>query len=786
MSGAGVLQESVLGRLAARIHLMTYGPNASESRDPEHYRVLVHSLFSSPTSIILSNVVGTAISLFCWKSSGHWVFLPVFWLTAGIVALRIATVARYHASVRRRPQTDQEIKAWDREFFIGATAFSAVLGMMSFIALAMTDDIPCHIITIVTAIAFSAGYVARNAGRPVFVIIQLLAFCVPMCIGLTETDHPFYSVISLFIAFFIITNISIAFSLNRNLLELAAARKRSETLATSLRSKNVTLDSALNSMTHGLVMFSGDLELELSNLRFQDMYRVSPEDLTPGTFLTSLLDHLIAAQVLSPSAARDLGEVSRRALRSGQASKIEILTEKDQVFIVQAEVTSDGGILMVTEDATERKAAAAQIERMAHTDNLTGLPNRFRFNQVLRRACNEAEGGGSTFAVFYIDLDNFKTVNDSLGHEAGDDLLVQVSQRLQTILAQGELVARFGGDEFLLLSRPQHPEAAAGTGRRVLEAMAAPFDLSGRTVVATTSVGVALVPEHGRAPSDVLRAADMALYAAKAAGRNTFVVFQPEIARNLSTRRELESDLREACRTGKLFLNYQPIVNLKSLRPVSYEALMRWEHPTRGLVPPSDFIPIAEQTGLIVEMGEWAIRRACMDARDWPADISVAVNVSAFQFKNTAGLIGAVKDALLISRLPPNRLELEVTESLLIEDQDASLEAIRALHRIGVRFSLDDFGIGYSSLAYLARYPFSKVKIDRTFAQHVTSNGPSRSIIEVVCQLADRLGMRVVVEGIETEQQKREIERIGAEQAQGYLFGRPQPVDKMIRVRDAA
>jgi diguanylate cyclase (GGDEF)-like protein len=786
MQDAGHVQTSGIRRLLARVSLMAYGPHAAESRDPRHYRVLVHSLFSSPASIILSNVVGTAISMFCWKSSGNPVFVPLFWLTGVIVSLRILTVCRYHAAIRARDQTDAEIKAWDREFFVGATAFSAVLGMTCYIALAWTDDIPSHIITIVAAIAFSAGYVARNAGRPIFVIVQLLAFCGPMAFGLSEADHPFYSVISAFIAFFIITNVAIAFSLNRNLLELAAARKRSETLANSLRSKNLTLDSALNSMTHGLVMFDAQLKLELANSRFAEMYRLAAEDLTPGTLLTELLDKLIHAQVLAPATARNLGEVSRRALRSGHTSDIEIVTERGQIFIAHAEVTADGGILIVTEDATERKAAAAQIERMAHSDNLTGLPNRFRFSQVLRKVCAEAEGGEKTFALLYIDLDNFKIINDSLGHECGDQLLVEVAARLQTIVSHGELVARFGGDEFLLLSCPRDPEGAAATGRSVLEAMAPPFELAGRTLHVTTSVGVALIPEHGTDPSDVLRAADMALYAAKAAGRNTVVMFEPSIAENLSTRRELEHDLREACRTGKLFLHYQPIVNLRSRKVVSYEALMRWEHPTRGFVPPSDFIPIAEETGLIVEMGEWAIRRACTDALHWPSDVSVAVNVSAFQFKNTAGLISAVKDALLLSRLPPNRLELEVTESLLIEDQDASLEAIQALHRIGVRFSLDDFGIGYSSLAYLARYPFSKVKIDRTFAQHVTTEGPSRSIIEVVCQLADRLGMRVVVEGIETEHQRREVEFLGAEQAQGWLFGKPQPVTQINQRLDAA
>ena len=340
MDGVGA---SPFGRLGARLWLMAYGPPARESRDPRHYRVLVHSLFSSPTSIILSNVVGAAISLFCWKSSGNPVFVPLFLVTASIVALRIVTVARYHAAIRRRELTDPEIKQWDREFFVGATAFSAVLGVMCYIALAWTDDIPSHIITIVAAIAFSAGYVARNAGRPIFVIVQLLAFCVPMCIGLSQNEHPFYPVVAAFIAFFIITNVAIAFSLNRNLLELAAARKRSETLASSLRSKNLTLDSALNSMIHGLVMFSADLELELANSRFAEMYRLSAADLAPGTLFTTMLDRLIAAQVLAPPAARDLGAVARRALRSGQTTDIEILTERGQIFVVHAELTSDGG-----------------------------------------------------------------------------------------------------------------------------------------------------------------------------------------------------------------------------------------------------------------------------------------------------------------------------------------------------------------------------------------------------------------------------------------------------------
>lgn len=771
--------------VAARLVALANGRHAETANDPRRHRLMVHSLFSSPTAMIMSNVVGTMIPLFCWYASQDREFLPVFAATVLVVLCRIG-LAIHYGRLDKGALRDREVVLLDRLFFAGASAFSLALGVTCFLALANTDSISCHILTIVCAIAYSAGYVARNAGRPYFVIVQLFCFCVPTCLGLVEASDPLYAAVAAFIVFFILTNVVITFSLNRNLLELDSAQRQAETLAASLRSKNMTLDSALNSMTHGLVMFGPSLELEVANLRFAELYRLDRSDLAPGSLLTDILDRLIDTQVLAPAPARDLGEICRRALRLRQTSPVEILTERGQVFVIHAEITDEGGILIITEDATDRKEAAAQIERMAHTDNLTGLPNRFRFTQVLRKSCAESADGQAEVAVFYVDLDDFKTVNDSLGHEAGDQLLVEVSKRLRSVLQHGQTVARFGGDEFLLLAPVRSGPEAVEMGRRLIAAMAAPFSLSGSVLHVTMSVGIALVPDHGTDPSDVLRAADMALYSAKSAGRNTVVLFEPMIATALQTRRALELDLREACRTGKLFLQYQPIVNLKSLAPISFEALMRWKHPTKGLVPPSDFIPIAEQTGLIAEMGDWAIRRACTDAAAWPGDTSVAVNVSAVQFRDPDRLIRAVKDALLISRLPPNRLELEVTESLLIEDQESSLEAIQALHRIGVRFSLDDFGIGYSSLAYLARYPFSKVKIDRTFAQHVTSDGPSRSIIEVVCQLAQRLSMTVVVEGIETEQQRREIVALGAEQAQGWLFGRPQPAETLFAPQKAA
>ena len=770
-----------------RVVSLARGPHAALASDPEAYRVLVASLFSSPTSLILSNTVGALVPLFCWFASGAPVFLWFAGAAAAIVLGRAVTLYRFRR-VRQRALSTLAMWRWDREYFLGATAFSINLGAANFVALAGTDNVPCHIITIVCGIAFSAGYVARNSGRPLFVIVQLVCFCLPMALGLALATDPFYEVIALYIVLFAVTNVSIVFSLNRNLLQLAAATKQSALLAESLRHKNMTLDSALNSMTHGLCLFSRDLQLEVSNSRFLELYGLSKADVAPRTPLLEITAHLVAAQILTPQSASDLEQLCARAATLSASGEREMQIETGQVFVVTVETTDDGGILLLTEDASARKAAAAQIERMARSDTLTNLPNRFRFGELLKTRLSSAleTPGGPDLVLLYIDLDDFKVVNDTMGHEAGDHLLIKVAERLGLLLDGDGVVGRFGGDEFLILAEARSADEALALGRSVTAALAEPIDLDGTPISITTSVGLALGPQHGREPSELLRAADMALYAAKAAGRNNATIYTPDIADALSHRRAMEVDLREATRTGRLSLHYQPIVDARTDQVRSYEALMRWHHPEKGMISPAEFIPIAEQTGLIVQMGAWALRQACMDARSWPEAVGVAVNVSAFQFKDPARLIEAVKDALLISGLNPSRLELEVTESLLIADQEATLEAIRVLRRLGVRFSLDDFGTGYSSLAYLARYPFSKVKIDRSFAEHLTSDSSSRSIIEVVIQLASKLGMRVVVEGIETEAQRREIVALGAEQAQGWLFGRPKPVSALTPVRQDA
>jgi diguanylate cyclase (GGDEF)-like protein len=748
--------------------------------EPAVYRLLVESLYSSPASVVPGCIVAVLTCLLCWWASNEPMLLEVAIATGVVGVFRIITVVAYHRRGAKQ-ETIAEMRQWDREFMLGATALSLCLGYNALIALTYTTSPAAHLIAVAATIAFASGYVARNAARPFFVVVQLVLFTGPMAFGLLASADPFYNAIGYFCFMFVISNIAMTLSVHRNLIALSRSKKRSEALAATLSLKNVTLDAALNNMNYGLAMFDAELNLSVCNRRFVELYEITPELCPTGTPL-SRIGGLIAEQgATSAEQADAVMDACRLALLDLRAISFEGLTRAGRNLVVSVEAVQGQGVLVLVEDATDRKRSEATIERLARFDDLTGLANRFELGNTLAEAFAKLANGAS-FALHYLDLDNFKQVNDSLGHEAGDAVLVEAARRLRESARAGDIVARFGGDEFVLVQFA--PEQAAALAQRIVDRMAVPFDVAGREVHVTTSIGIALAPEHGGSPSEILRHADLALYKAKAAGRSTFVTFAPEMGRAVAERQDLEFLLRRAMDQGGLQLHYQPIVDLESGGVKSFEALMRWSHPDFGSIAPSVFIPLAEETGLIVRMGEWAIECACRDASAWPASMSVAVNVSPVQFRDPERLIAAVTRALASSKLAPERLYLEVTESLLIENQESTLEAIRLLRGLGVRFSLDDFGIGYSSLAYLSTYPFSQVKVDRSFAQSVTFNANSEIIIEAVCSLSRRLGMSVVVEGIETAEQMEAVKRLGAERAQGFLFGRPGPVERMPDLLD--
>ena len=425
-----------------------------------------------------------------------------------------------------------------------------------------------------------------------------------------------------------------------------------------------------------------------------------------------------------------------------------------------------------------QRRAEARVHYLAQHDVLSGALNRASFNDELERAAWRAEAGGSGFAVLCVDLNRFKEVNDSLGHAAGDEVLRQVSHRLHALLRHGDHVARLGGDEFAVLQTGvEGPQDVIKLAQRVVESLATPYQYDGHPIASGGSVGAAIYGADGKQAGELLRKADLALYRAKG-DSGGFSFYEAQLDQQLHERRQLAHDLGIAIESGDLSLHYQPLYAADGVTLTGYEALARWQHPTRGNVPPADFIPVAEETGLIEPLGRMVLRRACVEAATWPDPLTVAVNLSAVQFRND-GIVRMVIDALADTGLAPERLELEITESLLMVDTDRVVRALHALSALGVRIAMDDFGTGYSSLAYLWRFPFDKLKIDRAFTKGLAEDPKVNLIVRSIVSLAHSLQIRVNAEGVETDGQMRALQKHGCDELQGFLLGRPQPADKL-------
>jgi diguanylate cyclase (GGDEF)-like protein/PAS domain S-box-containing protein len=432
-------------------------------------------------------------------------------------------------------------------------------------------------------------------------------------------------------------------------------------------------------------------------------------------------------------------------------------------------------LLGVIEDITERKHSEQRIAHLAHYDALTNLPNRVLLRDKLERELSLVRRGGQ-LAVLYLDLDHFKSVNDTLGHSTGDELLKAVTTRMRGCLRDSDILARLGGDEFAIVQTAiDHPTDAGMLAQRLRDAITQTcYDLNGHQVVVDISIGIALAPGDGVDVDQLLKCADMALYGAKSDGRGTYRYFEPEMDARMKTRRSLEVDLRRALADNELELHYQPLVRFADNTVSGCEALLRWCHPERGMISPGDFIPVAEETGLINAIGEWVLRKACAEAATWPGDAKIAVNVSPVQFRNR-GLMQAVLNALTAANLAPHRLELEITESVLMQSNEATLRLLHQLRELGVRISMDDFGTGYSSLSYLRSFPLDKIKIDRSFVNDLSNGTDGAAIMQAILTLANSLNMTTTAEGVETERQAEMLRAMGCIEMQGYLFSAPKP-----------
>jgi diguanylate cyclase (GGDEF)-like protein/PAS domain S-box-containing protein len=460
--------------------------------------------------------------------------------------------------------------------------------------------------------------------------------------------------------------------------------------------------------------------------------------------------------------------------RKADRTKIDVA-----VYARRQTFQSRAAVLIAAIDITERKRAEARVAFMAHHDALTSLPNRVLLHSCMAEMLNRLRRNLKGFAVICVDLDNFKTVNDTYGHPFGDRLLQAVAVRLKSLLAEDDIVARLGGDEFAIIqTNVTQPEHVSALVQRLIDAVGKPFALEGHDISVGVSVGIALAPGDSTDADALLKNADMALYRAKADGRGTFRFFEPEMDARVQARHRLEIDLRAALQNGQLELHYQPLVDLRTGKVNGFEALMRWCHPERGWITPIEFIQVAEETGLIAQVGAFVIQQACTDAASWPRDVKVAVNLSPLQFRYGT-LFQQVKDALQRSGLAASRLELEITETLLLEKSDQVIATLHALRALGVRISMDDFGTGYSSLSYLRSFPFDKIKIDQSFVRDLSANEDSQAIVRAVVGLGESFGITITAEGIETESDLKRLIEDGCNEGQGYLFSKAMPANKI-------
>jgi diguanylate cyclase (GGDEF)-like protein len=541
-----------------------------------------------------------------------------------------------------------------------------------------------------------------------------------------------------------------------------------------LQLQNIKLDAALQNMSQGLVMFDADRKLVFCNQQYTNIYGLPLDLIKPGTTQDQILEHRVASGIIPESTADEY--VSDRTTKAAAGTLSERLLELSdgRTLSVVIRPLPNGGWVTTHQDVTERRRAEVKIDHMAHYDALTDLPNRVAFSKALNATLDRAAANGEQFAVLSIDLDRFKEANDTYGHLVGDAVLCEVARRLQAS-AGGAFLARIGGDEFILVMEDSaQPAAAAALAERLLASLVNDIEVEGHHIKLGMSVGVAVYPADGLDAKTLMINADVALYRAKAETHRAAIFFDREMSVGRSEQRALQEDLRSAIDRGELLLHYQPQFRMTG-EPIGFEALVRWQCPKRGMVSPGTFIPVAEESSLIITMGEWVLREACREAASWPRPLTIAVNISPIQFRH-GDLPGLIHSVLLETGLAPGRLELEITEGVLINDFSRAVSILNRLKSIGVKIAMDDFGTGYSSLSYLQAFRYDKIKIDRIFISDLEHNHNSRAIVHAVVGLGQSLNLPVLAEGVETEAQHALLVQEGCDEVQGYLTGRPLPI----------
>jgi diguanylate cyclase (GGDEF)-like protein len=749
--------------------------NVDQKMPPTIYAALVDSMCQNFWPMLTGSIcAGIAALMTALKTGNPWIW-PCAILIIVIGTARAFQMRRYET--RSGVLSYEQATDFEPRYRVGAVLYACTLGLWCTVVLLGSDDPVAHMLCTTVTIGYTAGGAARNYGRPLIVQLHILGACGPMSVALAIHGGPYYLGLAGLLALFFFGLRMINLSLHDIFVKALLASERESALAGQF-------DTALNNMPHGLCMFAADGRLAVMNHRFTEMMGLKDDLVHSGAGASDIVAASVVAGAISAESGKRIVADIKGSV-AGEIVTVDPQSAERRALSWTLQPMAGGGTVVLVEDITERRKAEARISHLARYDELTALPNRLNFRDEIERLLAMPGDATRLSALLFVDLDQFKQVNDTLGHPCGDRLLSMVADRLREMLSPADFVARFGGDEFVVFQQNiESVEDAAALARRIVDRLSERYAIDNHLVEIGASIGIAMTSPGVKA-DHLLKNADMALYRAKSSGRGTFCFFREEMAHTVEARRLLELDLRHAIAHEEFELYYQPLVNLKSGRISTCEALLRWNHPERGQVSPIDIIPVAEDMGLIIDLGRWILRKACIECMKWPEAVSVAVNFSSQQF-HQRDVLSEVRYALEVSGLPAHRLEIEITESSLLRNTQWTHDALAQLRQAGVRISLDDFGTGYSSLSYLHNFPLQKVKIDRSFLEGIDSDRPLM-LLRGVARLSADLGMSVVVEGIETNEQLELISADGTvTEAQGYLFSRPVPATRIRQLLDAS
>jgi diguanylate cyclase (GGDEF)-like protein len=740
----------------------------------EVHAALVESLFGTIGSFVAGILGGLLVPTIAWARTHDPIFLGCALV---MLALSVFRLWVFESHSRSEPaQRKADAGHWERLYAWGGISFMLAVGITASILFFRVHDELTSLYGVVITLGCAGALAGRNAGRPYVVYGQMLGVCCPLAIAFLVHGDGWYIGLSAIFGLIMISTKSTTNFLNHILVSALVMGREA-------RIQRSQFSTALDSMSHGLCMGENDGSIVVLNRRLREFFDIEETS-----------NRMNARQLANQIAS--YGRMSNRR-RTGfvdtweqhvakRDSSVFSETINGRIYDFRCEPRDTAGFVLVVEDVTVARLASRQIEQMARFDGLTGLPNRMNFYSALESRLNNRSTDDSPVALLSIDLDKFKEVNDTRGHPTGDKLLKIVAGRLRQTVKETDIVSRLGGDEFHVLLQDDAFDAknVEVVAQRLIDTLSAPYCIDGVTVTIGASIGIAYTSDSISAPDELLRCSDLALYEAKATGRGGFRVYVKDLDIALKRKLEIERDLREAITNDLLELHYQPVVDTKTGRIKVCEALVRMRHPTKGVIPPDEFISIAEETGLIVDLGEWVLRRACRDAAAWPKDVTVAVNFSAKHFVLSQNLAQDISDVIAQAGLEPSRLEVEITESTIIEAKDALVQ-LNAIAASGVKIALDDFGTGYSSLSYLRQFPVHKIKIDRSFAKSIRSR-ESQAVIGCVSVLANLLCVDLVMEGIETADELNALKPWNVHLVQGYFFSKPLTLQGLLVLLDQA